>query len=133
MNTVQINSALLCDSEVLNFLQESTKRRSKKQNTATFQDLHTVEYEVVTYLSALPCKDQAKPQVNSFLEAIKTWSLTKAEKLQLLNLRPVSAIELSAIIEECEIRFTEDQLTELLQILNDTLPYDKPVLDNIQE
>ncbi|KAJ1344381.1 hypothetical protein BSLG_001038 [Batrachochytrium salamandrivorans] len=132
MNTVQVNSALLCDSEVLRFLQESTKRRSSKQKRQTFQDLRTVEYEVTGYLSELPCSSQTEEQVSSFLVALETWPLTKAEKLQLLNLRPTSLIEIGALVEEC-VRFTEDKLEELLQVLDATVPYSKPVSDSADQ
>ena len=41
-----------------------------------------------------PCGTQDQKQVKEFIEAMKSYELTMAEKLQLLNLRPRSAVEI---------------------------------------
>uniref|UniRef100_A0A0M3IA41 DNA-directed RNA polymerase III subunit RPC9 n=1 Tax=Ascaris lumbricoides TaxID=6252 RepID=A0A0M3IA41_ASCLU len=46
--------------------------------------------------------------------------LTAAETLQVINLRPSTAIELQLVVEECEERLTEDQMGQL--IISENLP-----------
>jgi len=48
--------------------------------------------------------------------------LTKAERLQLVNQRPASAVELQVLIEDNEERFSLEQMDELLQLVLDYLP-----------
>ncbi|KAL2913674.1 hypothetical protein HK105_206834 [Polyrhizophydium stewartii] len=125
MEVVTEQAALLSNYEVLTLLRANSqpKTRSKAQ---ALQDLRTIEYETIKYLEALPCGSQSQEQIQAFLSAIKTWNLSKGEKLMLLNLRPISAVELNTVIEECSSRFTDEQQAEILQILDETLPYTRP-------
>jgi hypothetical protein len=100
------------------------------------------------------CSTQDEQQVLAFLEAMKKWQLTKAEKLQILNLRPKTPVELHIVsphytrfvfftfiiatckwpiyifncfkqlIEECEERYSGEQLEELLEVIMQVLPRD---------
>ena len=45
-------------------------------------------------MKGTPCGTQDQNQVKEFIEAMKSYELTMAEKLQLLNLRPRSAVEI---------------------------------------
>ncbi|CAO3575841.1 unnamed protein product [Absidia cylindrospora] len=54
----------------------------------------------------------------------RQYSLTLGEKVQVLNLRPKSAVEIYLLIEECEERFSEEDLDNMLSIILTTLPRD---------
>merc|ERR1712078_90781 len=44
------------------------------------------------------------------------FSLVKVEQLQLLNLRPQSAVEVHRIVEDCEERLSEKQVQDILEL-----------------
>jgi hypothetical protein len=49
---------------------------------------------VQKYLSASPCSTQSGEQIRELKKAFKEFELMKVELLQILNLRPKSAVEL---------------------------------------
>ena len=59
--------------------------------------------------------------------------LTKAEKLSLINIRPISLPEMICLIEEAEERFTPEELQDILDLLDTHLPFQRPVEEEEEE
>ncbi|XP_041606290.1 DNA-directed RNA polymerase III subunit RPC9 isoform X6 [Vulpes lagopus] len=111
MEVKDANSALLSNYEVfqlLTDLKEQRKESGKNKHSSGQQNLNTITYEVslcywrgyptttetLKYISKTPCRHQTPEIVREFLTAMKSHKLTKAEKLQLLNHRPMTAVEI---------------------------------------
>jgi len=120
MDVINDNVALLSNYEVFSVLREMYLHR---RPDAGLQQLATVSYETLRYLEMTPCQKQSPEALAAFARAIASFSLTKAERLQLLNHRPTSAVILSLLVEEIDERLTTDeQIEELIDAIKSTLP-----------
>uniref|UniRef100_A0A8D0SWR2 DNA-directed RNA polymerase III subunit RPC9 n=1 Tax=Sus scrofa TaxID=9823 RepID=A0A8D0SWR2_PIG len=101
MEVKDANSALLSNYEVfqlLTDLKEQRKESSKNKHSSGQQNLNTITYETLKYISKTPCRHQSPEIVREFLTAMKNHKLTKVEKLQLLNHRPMTAVEIQLAV-----------------------------------
>jgi len=129
MDVINDNVALLSNFEVFSVLREMYLHRRPDSG---LQQLATVSYETLRYLEMTPCKKQTPEALAAFARAVASFSLTKAERLQLLNHRPTSAVILSLLVEEIDERLTTDeQIEELINVVQSTLPGDDAAASGI--
>ncbi|PBK76678.1 hypothetical protein ARMSODRAFT_238649 [Armillaria solidipes] len=144
MEVVNARSALLSNFEVLSLLRElesdhlartKTALRIKKEeeaagvissivpgekhpsNVEVIHNLRTIEVEAIQYLSAeyQPTKSQTEQGITRLVKDLDKYALTKAEKLQVVNLAPTLPVELY-IVEELEDRLGESMEEILVNV-----------------
>lgn len=143
MEVVNSRTALLSNFEVLTLLRELDAKhvartkaalRTKKEEDAAgkptqdshieevSENLRTVELETIQYLSAeyQPMRQQCEAGVTQLVKDLAPFGLTKAEKLQVVNLAPTEAVELYVIVEELEDRLG-DRMDQVLSVVSKSL------------
>lgn len=116
------NHAMLSNFEVLGLLKDIQAGRGQKKPNKYQTNLATITYETIKCLEQWPCNHQTPEGIMAVMTALTPYRLTPAEKLQLINLKPSSAVEIQLIVEESEERLTEAQIEELLDLLSTHLP-----------
>ena len=119
MEIVKVNSALLSNCEVLNILNDVKTKDNKKDLEP---NARTIVYETSQYLNQFVISKQNTKVISEFVKAVSKFGLTEAEKLQLINLRPTTPVEVQLIVEESEERLTEEQVESLIEIIERILP-----------
>jgi DNA-directed RNA polymerase subunit F len=117
MEVINENSAMLSNFEVYSLLTDIQAGRGQNKPNKHQQQLATITYETIKYLETKPCKIQSQESIVEFMKELEPYNLTKAEKVQILNLCPTSAVEIQLIVEESEERLTEDQIYSLLEVI----------------
>jgi len=137
MEIVDADSAVLSNFEVLSYLREEKNERSQKQNKNKDR-LLTLILETIKHIENTPTSLQEEVHVKNFVETLQNLCteenilLSKNEFIQLLNLRPKSAVEIQLIIDNSEERLTEDQVDKILDIVS-TLPGDEEALEDAEQ
>ncbi|GAA5975310.1 hypothetical protein JCM11641_005933 [Rhodosporidiobolus odoratus] len=87
------------------------------------QDLHTVTFEALRYLEEAvhPMRRQSAEAVTKLLDELEELDLTKAERLQLVNLAPTSIVELHVCVEDISDRFNDSEQEHLLHLIKSHL------------
>jgi len=83
--------------------------------------------QAIGYLSAnhLPNVSQTEEGITKLVKDLASYDLTKAEKLQIVNLAPTLPVELYVIVEELEDRFG-DRIDEILEHIQKSLAQSNP-------
>lgn len=124
MQIVTKEPVLLTNYEVYAFLNESKKAKQDRPRSKGYklEGLCTVEFECLDYLESSASKNQTAEHISVFLTKLKPFALTRAEKVQIINTRPCNIVTLHVVIEECEERFNQEQLEQILEIIAECLP-----------
>ena len=121
MEVLEGQEKMLSNYEVLKILRNV--KESSKNTKLGNKNLATITYETINYLESLKHYNELRDEhVIDYLEEMKRFNLTKLEKLQILNQRPKSMVELQVLIEENEERFSEEAMDMMLDIVRKTLP-----------
>ncbi|KAJ2756363.1 hypothetical protein GGH94_002538 [Coemansia aciculifera] len=127
MEVLNRQEALVTNYEVLMVLQEEDQRH-KKTKSAPFvkypENVNTLKFEALQYLNSTSCATQSAEQILALKKGLAGFDLTKAEVLQIINLRPKKQVELYLIIEECEERFESKDVEDILRVVTSALPRD---------
>ncbi|XP_057752564.1 uncharacterized protein LOC130970483 [Arachis stenosperma] len=119
MKILEANNGALTNFEVLDFLRA---KGASKDPTRVLAKVAQSEYKVYDYLIDTAARDQTRESINEFLESVKSHDLAKAEILNIINIRPTNIVEIFPIIECCDTRFSDEELTETVEIVKRTLP-----------
>lgn len=127
MEVLNEKAAMLSNYEVYQLLLETEMQnkggKTKMKQPKHLVNLSTICYEARKHLEKTPCKSQSPEIIEDFLKAMEPFNLTRGEKLQLLNLRPTTPVEIQLIIEDSEERLKTDQeIEQLLDIIASKLP-----------
>uniref|UniRef100_A0A3P8TFM0 DNA-directed RNA polymerase III subunit RPC9 n=1 Tax=Amphiprion percula TaxID=161767 RepID=A0A3P8TFM0_AMPPE len=117
MEVKNANAAMLSNYEVfklLTDLKEQRKDSGKNKHSVGQQNLNTIMYETLKYLSKTPCSRQSPEIVKEFLTTMMPHKLTKS----------VRSDRDKDLVEESEERLSEEQIEELIQTVADVLPGD---------
>lgn len=120
MEVINPMNTLLTNAEVLALLRE-TKAKSNTKGKRS-KNHATIVYETTKYLENTPAVVQRKSDIEKLIRSVGKFKLMPAEIMQIINLRPISLVELQLVVEESEERLSVDQVEELLRIISDCLP-----------
>ncbi|XP_042512909.1 DNA-directed RNA polymerase III subunit rpc9-like [Macadamia integrifolia] len=119
MKILQANAGVLTNFEVLDFLQ---KRGASQDPTRVLCPVTASEFKVYDYLVQSAACNQTRECIYEFLKGCEEYDLAKAEKLNIINIRPSSVVEIDPIIEECEKRMEGETVEKLVEMTVQVLP-----------
>ncbi|VDK80658.1 unnamed protein product [Litomosoides sigmodontis] len=114
MEVLDPRHTVITNSELLQLLQSRRKQQNELPREQRSKILGTVIYETSKYLQETPAATEKNENIEKFVRAAAPFKLTAVELLQLINLRPATAVEIQLIVEECEERLDEEQVESLL-------------------
>ncbi|KAF1327657.1 Calcitonin gene-related peptide-receptor component protein, partial [Globisporangium splendens] len=125
MKVLMINEGALSDYEVFELMKERKDSRLHKSANVAYAERNWMDHKVLKFLSQThsKCSQLDAEKIKHFLREIEKAAihLTPAEKLQFINHVPVELVDVHLIVEDCAGRFSETQIEELIQIVEQTL------------
>ncbi|KAK9112755.1 hypothetical protein Scep_020274 [Stephania cephalantha] len=118
-NPIKANAGALTNFEVLDFLRS---RGASTDPTRVIAAVAPSEFQVYDYLLHSSACNQTRENVNDFLCKCEKFDLAKAEKLNIINIRPSSEVEIDPIVEQCENRMGAEEVQELVKIIVEVFP-----------
>lgn len=141
MKVESIRHAHLSDYEVLQFMSYLQRKHrwnddydvttKGKKNGYNHPELQKITRDVVNYLTTNKNSDPEDPENKTVIKSgitrlndqkftilmnkLNEFELFKVEKLQIVNHLTTNMAVLYSIVEECELRFTEQQINEILE------------------
>ncbi|KAF9605050.1 hypothetical protein IFM89_013720 [Coptis chinensis] len=116
---LQTNAGALTNFEVLDFLRS---RGASTDPTRVIASVAQSEFQVYDYLVQSAACNQTRESINEFLRCCEKFDLAKAEKINIINIRPASQVEIDPIIEDCEKRIHNDEVEDLVNMIVEVLP-----------
>ncbi|XP_028212178.1 DNA-directed RNA polymerase III subunit rpc9-like [Glycine soja] len=111
MKILECNAGALTNFEVLDFLRDKGASKDPTRVIARIYD----------YLVDTAASVQTRESINEFLTSVKQHDLAKAEVLNILNIGPAAEVELYPIIEDCDERFGDEGVLEIVELVKKTL------------
>ncbi|XP_011090673.1 DNA-directed RNA polymerase III subunit RPC9 isoform X2 [Sesamum indicum] len=118
MKILEHNAGALTNFEVLDLLKS---RGAGKDPTRVIASVSASEFKVFDYLEQTPACNQTRDIIHKFVDECKKFDLAKAEILNVVNMRPSSAVEVYTIIEECDTRM-EEKIDDFVEMILQVLP-----------
>lgn len=134
MEVLNPSVTILANWEVHSLLCDIRDGKNHEQKPLPSQpNLANIVYSTSCYLRNTPCTVQSDAVIEKFNKALEEFDLTKAERLQILNLRATTDVEIQLIVEESEERFSDDDIKKLCDIVSKVLPEKKTSKQSEQE
>ncbi|KAL2506800.1 RNA polymerase II [Abeliophyllum distichum] len=118
MKILQSNAGVLTNCEVLELLKS---RGAGKYPTRVIAAVAPSEFKVYDYLEQTVASKQTIEIIRKFVEDCKKYDLANGEMLNVVNIRPSSAVEIDPIIQDCDSRMG-DRIDEFLENVVQVLP-----------
>ncbi|KAG6574960.1 DNA-directed RNA polymerase III subunit RPC9 [Cucurbita argyrosperma subsp. argyrosperma] len=119
MKILEANAGALTNFEVLDFLRS---KGAAKDPTRVLAKVAPSEYKVYDYLNQTHACNQTREAIIEFVDKSKKYDLAKAELLNILNLRPITPVEIFPIIEDSDVRMGDDGIQELTEMVEQVFP-----------
>jgi len=113
MKLLKAHVTPLCNYDVLAFLGDVAVERGAARD---------LRRDIKDYLQDKPASAQTPQAVEAFLERISAHKVSTQEKLMMVNLRPSTPAVMCAILEDYNVRFVEDDIVEMVEVVASTLP-----------
>lgn len=96
-------------------------RMKREAAPGVFTNRDMMEERTVKYLKKSSMGSSSSEMINACFQRFKErgWDLAEAELLQIANHIPVNEPEIYMIIEQCDARFSDEEVTEMLHIITE--------------